>query len=660
MKDPPLEAPHRRLIVKCCKSCEKAGRHADRLAYTHTPMWEKCYRDAIDADPHWGQALTSLRDFLQGMEQKRDRLEAFHAGEIRFEAEAELGLVVSLAASASSSCSEADVRNEYVERTLDLIFAMPASEPHILDDQVHRFLGFAEDRLARRDCITVPVVIAHAGRLVAVAQYSRAGELLDRLAAAKGSPEANVVAYLRYVISDPPELTGVTNFSSLSAEDMFLGACYYEAFFGRTGGLASGTLRDQRRWDRESLEAALLRAGGGDTHQLNSFKVVGLQPRIAELAFPQVFIRLYGTDAGSGLHDLNLQYVRQLAQPWRFGSRSALPKADWESRDKRQYDVKCNLFFRGQRRKEKEGLRGLLIDGTKVSAQSFPGFVITDTSDDSCTWVYVGEYEPAPGIKQVGHRVLPFWFRLPDSIRHVTSTDRTGFELGLRLLQGPSLRVGWQLACRQKATPPGGPRTIPETLLDQLIESCLRDMEGGGACLEVALWEALTKTSLDACSRYDRGDSVDSYLELAAQILESRALPVRLPRVADAPLLCTWIEQVLRPLNKHWDKIICPGCGVRRRQPGSIKLSATGMTSDGTIYGEFACNRCGFVRDKATLLAHCYRCHHYPLIIGKNPVCRCKTCNRLVCEWENQDGVRCKCCKEDCEGGQQTPAEDIA
>ena len=43
-------------------------------------------------------------------------------------------------------------------------------------------------------------------------------------------------------------------------------------------------------------------------------------------------------------------------------------------------------------------------------------------------------------------------------------------------------------------------------------------MEGQGAYLEVALWNALTKTTLDACPRCDR-DSIDSYLGLATQLL---------------------------------------------------------------------------------------------------------------------------------------------
>ncbi|HXG10928.1 MAG TPA: hypothetical protein VNK04_14305 [Gemmataceae bacterium] len=655
LNDHRLESSHRELIQRCRRSRKNAKRCANCQAYRNTPMWEKFYRDAIKKDPHWGQALTLFRDYLQRLEKERVRLEAAHADKIRSEAEAELGLVAALARSVRESCLKADVRDEYLEKVLDLLLALPANDPLILDDEVHLLLEQAEDRLARRACITAPVLIAYIGRLITREQYKRASELLDHLVVAEGSPEAAVVAYLHYVVSDPPDLAGVTCYSSLSAEDVFLGACYYEAFYAGKRGPASATLRDQREWDYRLLEASLLRAGGEETHQLNSFKVYGLQPRIAELAFHQIFTQLHGADASSGLRDLNLEKVRQLAPPWRLDARPALPPADWESQDKRQYDVKCNLFLRSERKRV--GLRGLLINRSKVSAQSFPGFVFTDTDDDSCSWVYVGEYEPAPGIEQVGDRILPFWFRLPDSMRYAPSIDKTGFELGMRLLQGPWLPMGWQLACRQKATLPQGPRTVRELLFDQLIDNCLRDMEGRGTCLEVALWEALTKTTFDACSRWDR-DSVDSYLGLTAQLLENRALPVRLPRGDGTPLLCSWIEQVLRPLNKHWDKIKCPNCGARGSQPGGIKLSAMVMTSGGTIYGALACSRCGLVRDKATLLAHCYECSHYPLIIGKNPVC--KTCNRLVCEWVNQKGVQCKCCKEGCVGGQQTPEEDFA
>src|SRR5262249_20913795 len=50
----------------------------------------------------------------------------------------------------------------------------------------------------------------------------------------------------------------------------------------------------------------------------------------------------------------------------------------------------------------------------------------------------------------------------------------------------------------------------------------------------------------------------------------------------------------------------------------------------------------------AALLAHCYKCGHYPLIIGLNPTCI--RCHGLVCEYAD-GGVPChKCCKRGCPG----------
>ena len=76
LNDPRLEAPHRELIQKCRTSSKREGRHALGLAYAGTKEWAKHYREAINADPHWGRALTSLHDYLQRLEQERDRLKA--------------------------------------------------------------------------------------------------------------------------------------------------------------------------------------------------------------------------------------------------------------------------------------------------------------------------------------------------------------------------------------------------------------------------------------------------------------------------------------------------------------------------------------------------------------------------------------------------------
>jgi hypothetical protein len=192
LNDPRLESSHKKPIRRCRRSCERARHAADHYGSRDNlkglVLWKKGYCKTINEDKQWGLDLALLRAHLQGLEQEWDRLKAAHDCAIRSEVETELGLVVALAASASESCSEADIRNEYVERVLDLLLALPASQPFILDDEVHRLLELAEDRLLRRTCVAAPAVVAHASRLVAMAQYTRAGVLLDRLAAAKGSP----------------------------------------------------------------------------------------------------------------------------------------------------------------------------------------------------------------------------------------------------------------------------------------------------------------------------------------------------------------------------------------------------------------------------------------------------------------------------------------
>ncbi len=59
------------------------------------------------------------------------------------------------------------------------------------------------------------------------------------------------------------------------------------------------------------------------------------------------------------------------------------------------------------------------------------------------------------------------------------------------------------------------------------------------------------------------------------------------------------------------------------------------------------------VGNKVTLLTHCHKCKHYPLIIRKNSMCN--KCKGLVCEWRGaKDPNRCKSCKKTCGEGQRT------
>jgi hypothetical protein len=231
----------------------------------------------------------------------------------------------------------------------------------------------------------------------------------------------------------------------------------------------------------------------------------------------------------------------------------------------------------------------------------------------------------------------------------------------MRLLTDFNLRAGWQLAVGRCAATQRIEHATPESMVDQLVGCCLNG--GRETFLEYALWKALTDTTLDACSRHDSA-FVQSYLHLCEELISSRALPVRLPRIDGRPILIRWIEEILKPLSENWDRIKCPGCGSRATHGGNIKLQITRVTSEGTIYGRMICDHCKRVMNEATILAHCYQCKHYPLIIGKNPVCPSPFCNRLVCDWRESDsqgrkGARCKCCKPECSVGEQTPESDF-
>jgi hypothetical protein len=208
----------------------------------------------------------------------------------------------------------------------------------------------------------------------------------------------------------------------------------------------------------------------------------------------------------------------------------------------------------------------------------------------------------------------------------------------------------------QHAVPGQEAGTTAESFLDDLVERCVRGR--GGTWLEHAIWTALTEATLDACSRWDPA-AVGASLDLAEGFMASRALPVRLPRIEGKPILSRWVDHVLKPLVEHWSLIRCPACSGTSTRPGAIRLGVSHVTSEGTIYGRMTCGQCSGVADDVTLLTHCYKCGHYPLIIGKNRLCA--GCKGLACEWPQQDtGTACGCCKRGCRQRQTRAEEGIA
>jgi hypothetical protein len=459
--------------------------------------------------------------------------------------------------------------------------------------------------------------------------------LLNRVKT-KNSPKFDaVVAYFRFLTADKLSLYGESHYQSLSPGDLFLAACYSE-----WNPEIARLLNNQTQWDYLSVMQSLSQEPGSSTQ--NIFKVWGLQPRIAELAFQQMYMRIHDSASIGALHDLNLETVQALATPWRLSP--SLPPVDWVSAYGQEYDVKSNIY---RRSKEKaEGLRGLFIKMDKMAPGSdtlFPGIIFFETTDGSCQWVYVGEYQPSAVNYTRADRVTPFAFRMPDRERFSRSISDSEFTAGLHVIPEGNLRFGWQMAAKRSAA-----KSIDSIVVDRflatLIDGC--QAQGDESFLEYDLWSSLNQAMFDVRS-YHSEEEVEHCLSAAESRLSSGRIPVRLPKIRGKLLLSNWINSVLRPINNNWKHIRCEQCGTCASTPGAIKLTLERITAGGTILGTVACNPCGWTRRSATLITHCRTCSHHPLIIGRNQVCR--ICGGLKCDWEttSKEGPRvcgvCKC-----------------
>jgi hypothetical protein len=519
---------------------------------------------------------------------------------------------------------------QQVSAVLRWLLRMPSTDPHIHHDKVQTFFGNAYRSLLGSSEIVQPLLVAHLARLIAAGYVEAARSILDRTPDVAGSPLGDVIAYLRFIAAEPNSISGKKNFGELASEDLFLGACYYES------GCASDMLDKQSSWDYDSLPFARI-SGDHHHHALNDYKARGLQPRIAELAYKEIYARLFGDTAAGQLRDLNLEHVNGLPRPWRRTHHGRFPSVDWIDTEGREYDVKCNILW-GKAKREKEGLRGFLIStGKRDSARLFPGILFTDKTNDSCTWIYVGDYRPTPTEDMESDRVLPFCFRLPDCERLSLSKRSEGdFDLGTRLLHYHHLRIGWMLATSQQGPPRQTQEDLATSLLYQWAHRSLAIM--GDTFLEYALWQALTETTLEACGLYPL-NIVKGFLQQAWQLISKGMLPVRLPKIGDRTLLNRWITEVLQPLSDYWERIQWPHCG-KCSSSGVPELRITTMTSAGSILGRMRCKKCyQDMAGEVTILTHCYGCKQYPLILGKNQTC--SACLGLICD--------CACCKtENC------------
>lgn len=529
---------------------------------------------------------------------------------------------------------------QYHGEILNRLFQLQADDPCIKAERVHQFLRKLHSQLMHGQIAEEPIILAHICWLAQNEDYELAHALIDRLPSNYRSAFISLIKYLQFVKSSPINLSGTTEYSSLSEKDLFLGACYYGGGASTSSPVANqvqSILEHQENWDYRSLENALTRSG--DPRLLPDFKVRGLQPRIAELAFREIYSRLHGDDAGSGLCDLNLACIDSHPPPWKLDLRQQLPGADWMNTNGQLYDVKCNLFYSSKQ--PKEGLRGYVIKRSELQQHSFPGFVFTRTNNKSCSWTYIGDYQPSVMTSDAGTRVLPFCFRLPDCARHIEPLKETISYVENYFLNQPAIYYGWKLATGLSS---GSPQIEPDSsksLLFEFIDRCIT--ETADSLFEYAVWKTLTETTFDAYGKHSTA-IIKEYLDDVKQIISSQAFPVHFPRINGIPLLNRWIDDVLIRLIDNYSDIRCTRCDSQVAGSHRIQLTITRMTTGGAIEGQVVCTNCNTLKD-ATLLTHCYKCRHYPLIIGKNSLCEC---GGLICTFTDELGHQCKSCRRNC------------
>lgn len=405
---------------------------------------------------------------------------------------------------------------------------------------------------------------------------------------------------LREFAHTVPNLHGSTRFDKLTPQDLRLAALY------------NGNDRIQKLPNERLIQLVQkvdgLREEGIEDKDIKTFFVKGCQPRIAELAFVQLSQDIAEIPK-ERLRDLNLEALDQ--------GKDLLPEEDFYA-DGRLFDVKCNLYYRSKA--DKIGLRGFLV---KVSSHNpeaeLAGFVISGSSDDDVRWSFVGYCRESEVPTKADHRAAPFLFSLPSNLNFPEVEPALARKL-LDLLKSAD----------QDAFANSSFGHHDRVALSRSLNARVQ----GTPLDERALWDEATNELAKLRSQGGTCSSGQRLLNRKREQANSRYWLHRMARINDEPLLCRWIDEVLSPLNKYWDQILCPSC----KKKGRIRLSPRRITAAGTVTGELCC-QCKFQADNATLITHCWKCEKYPLVIGADGPhsegclgLRCE-CGGCKCNW---------------------------
>lgn len=371
--------------------------------------------------------------------------------------------------------------------------------------ELHDFLKQHHDSFPTR---AEPLALAHIGYLICTNEIATAIELLDKIEQPPRA-HAKLICFLRFLTREAKDVRGQFSFSDLAESDVYLAACYFHQHLHKTDGSdKESPLYQMTEWNYSDVVRSF-----SDQRSSNRFKTFGVQPRVAELAFRTIYESRHGSRSTDALRDENLKVIHALPRPWSLGLRPNLPSSDYVSVYGQEFDVKSNVFLRS---KKHLGLRGLFIPLPKRASSSriaFPGIVFYRTDDDSCAWVYVGDYEPEhlPPIEADPDRdrVTPFALRVPDANRFVLDASNieltdAEFQEALEILPLESLRFGWKLACQRRARKRRYRYKFAE-YLDLIVDECLR--RPSEILLEYRLWEAINSAFFRVRSALPAGGS---------------------------------------------------------------------------------------------------------------------------------------------------------